>query len=778
MKLVNIFNSKRTLFLFCRNDKGELEIKEEKSFFPYYYEPCKEGKSKSYNGIPLKKIFVSEPRDVPRNRTDGAFEADILFTKRYMIDKIDQLEKCPIKYAFVDIETLADELPDVQEAKYPVSCISVYNAMYKSIQTFYLQDYETEFKMVDSFVDYLRKEKFDLLLGWNFTRFDFPYLCNRFPDFAENISPIGQTRYGNGETYYPAGISIIDYLAWFKKITLNRESEYSLDYIAQKHLKQPPKAKVDFSKLSPELKMHNIEDVKKLAQLEEKFKLIPYFDEVRRLAKVEWEDMIWNSRTIDMLLLQEAKNQDVVLPMKPDEKRGTLTEKEEFAGAYREVYEAGAKFNIGKYDLSSAYPYAIIDFCLDPANIISLDYDPKFNSDNIISPLPIAGAVFQQNPNALLPTVVKKLIILKNDIKKKLSTLKVNTSEYKNIKTQYEAIKTIVNSAYGVFGNRFFRLYDKRVASATTSLVRSLLHYAREKLELAGHKVLYVDTDSVFIDSSKDLTELCNKLVAQWAKETFNKDKVNTEFAFEGIYEKILILTMCRYIGYLRKTNGELEEEIKGVEAKRKDSTKYMKKFQKEFVNKILNKEDKIIIFAWIKEQIEKFKENSLEDIAFPCKLSKPLDEYKNVPIFVRASQYANELVPEFGKKIGDLFYYIYVKSDEYEEKTKIVQYLDGKKLTPSHLKSAWKEYFKEDILVKNMDKKKKEELIEYLIVTRKIEHKTESAKGKNKNVMALNSEHKDHVKNVDWEMMLQRNVIMKLSTIFEAMGWDIKEII
>jgi len=235
---------------------------------------------------------------------------------------------------------------------------------------------------------------------------------------------------------------------------------------------------------------------------------------------------------------------------------------------------------------------------------------------------------------------------------------------------------------------------------------------------------------------------------------------------------------MCRYVGYLRKTNGELEEEIKGVEAKRKDSTRYMKKFQKEFISKILNKEDKIIIFAWIKEQIAKFKQNSLEDIAFPCRLSKKIEDYKNIPIFVRASQYANEVVPEFGKKIGDLFYYIYVKSDEYEEKAKTIRYLDGRKLTPSHLKSAWKEYFKEDILVKDMDKKKKEELIEHLIISGKIENKTELVKGKNKNVMALNSEHKNHVKNVDWEMMLNRNIYMKLSTIFEAMGWAVKEIL
>ena len=65
----------------------------------------------------------------------------------------------------------------------------------------------------------------------------------------------------------------------------------------------------DFNKLSPELKARNREDVELMVQLEEQKQLIPYFDEIRRLAKVEWEDMFWNSRIIDMLLLEESKLQ-------------------------------------------------------------------------------------------------------------------------------------------------------------------------------------------------------------------------------------------------------------------------------------------------------------------------------------------------------------------------------------------------------------------------------------------------------------------------------------
>ena len=126
--------------------------------------------------------------------------------------------------------------------------------MCKFIQTFYLEDYETEYKMLEDFMEYMKKEKFDLWLSWN-VKFDYNYLYNRIPDFAEKISIIGKSRYGDGEVFYPAGISIVDYLTWFKKITLNRDKSYALDNVAQKHLGEEHYERPEFGKLSEEVKV-------------------------------------------------------------------------------------------------------------------------------------------------------------------------------------------------------------------------------------------------------------------------------------------------------------------------------------------------------------------------------------------------------------------------------------------------------------------------------------------------------------------------------------------
>ena len=236
-----------------------------------------------------------------------------------------------------------------------------------------------------------------------------------------------------------------------------------------------------------------------------------------------------------------------------------------------------------------------------------------------------------------------------------MSTLKAETDEYKDTKKMYEAIKAVVNSAYGVMGNRFFRLYDKRVASATTYIVRNIIHYVKDKCEKDGYKVIYVDTDSVFIQSSNNLADYLNGLIKEWYKTRYQKENSGIEFEYKGQYEQLIILTKCRYKGWLRKTNGDLETEIKGIESKRKDSTEFIKKFQTELLDKIKNKESKETIINWVKSKITSIREVPIEEISFPCRLGRPIENYKNVPIFLRALNNTKN----FEKKIGEPFFYI-----------------------------------------------------------------------------------------------------------------------
>jgi DNA polymerase-2 len=407
----------------------------------------------------------------------------------------------------------------------------------------------------------------------------------------------------------------------------------------------------------------------------------------------------------------------------------------------------------------------VIDFCLDPSNIINKTIPEDIRERQNI--LLVEGTNFRQNSEALLPTVVKKLIDLKQQIGQEKKAIPLDDPSYKDIEIKYDAIKTIVNSSYGVMGNRFFRVYDPRVASATTSLVRDLLHYVKDKIEEEGYKVIYVDTDSVFIASNEILTDKLNGLIKQWAKEKYSKDYISTDFSYEGYFSKLLILAKCRYLGYLETPKGT-KEEMKGIEAKRKDSTEYMGKFQKTLIDKILNKEKKEDIILWIKQEIAYLPNQQLINVAFPCKLAKKPSDYKNRPIFVRAIEETNG----FEAKVGDPFYYIYVIPEYYYEDKQVEEIY---KLVPGKRSGTTK---KQRVTKKELDAMSPEEL-EIALEKKEIniEEKIRSTK-KQRDVKAFNKETQNTIENVDWKKMIERNITNKLDVLFNAMGWKMEEIL
>lgn len=730
MKIVNIANKGRFIYLFCREDDGKQKIILDKTFYPFYFEPDGHGEYTSYDGIKLKKVTCINPSDISKQRSSISYASDIKYTTNYCIHKIDKFELCPLKIFYLDIEIICPELPDVNNPKYPVSCITIYNSFSKEYKTFYLKDYvgdrtHQEHQLIEEVIDYFKKEKPDIWTSWNI-EFDYSYLHNRFKKFAERISPIGLIRAGKGENiFFPAGISIVDQKGLYEKFTLNKKRSYALDYIAQEDLGEEAWGNTSFNDLKDDtVKYKNINDVRRMVLLEEKFKIFPYFNEVRMMSKCMWEDLPQetirkdgrffkvsnNSKIVDCLLLQEAKEKDVIVPKK------NPGEIEEFQGAYRESFGIGTFFDLAKLDLGSAYPNAIINFCLDPSN---LKTEPQENSIRIeVTDKDTRGVIgeyhYVQNEDALLPSLVKKFITIKDRLKSQLAKLEQDSEEYKNTTIKYNAIKSIVNSCYGVLGNRFFRLYDKRVAETITFLVRDLLEYTKDHLESKGKKVIYVDTDSVFIQGKENISEELNQVVKKWGIERYNNSNVNIQFDYEGYFEKILILSKCHYYGYIRSKKG-VKREIKGVEIKRSSSSKYEAYFQENLIEKILNKESRANVIDWIKKEKIRIKTLPIFEVAFPSKI--PMRKLLNFPIHLRAYENTQYLDKNFKLATGEMFYYIFIKS--------LGRLNDGKDL---------------DVLAFKKD----------------------------------NYEFIDPAR-VDWNSIITRNIEGKADKLFEAIGWKIK---
>jgi DNA polymerase-2 len=185
--------------------------------------------------------------------------------------------------------------------------------------------------------------------------------------------------------------------------------------------------------------------------------------------------------------------------------------------------------------------------------------------------------------------------------------------------------KILQNSFYGVLGAEGCRYARTEIAGAITSFGKKFLTFARDFFEAGGRRVLYGDTDSVFVLSGAPEGTGYEELMAmgQTATDELNlliKEKVREEYDLESylrircekVYERFLIPRLKSdqsasgrgrskgYAGLLLAQDGGSSVEVKGMEAVRSDFTPLARDFQVAFLERIFAGagEDELRIFC------------------------------------------------------------------------------------------------------------------------------------------------------------------------------------
>lgn len=765
MFLQNIYNNRNKIYIFNRLADGSQQIIEDDKFLPYYFVSHSQGEHKSIYGDKLKKLYVINPSDIRKQASSNAFESDVHFTKQYILDKIPTIEKSRTRWIMYDIEVaVQDEFPNPQEAKYPISTIRAWDNYDNAGYTWTTLTGLTEYEVINGFIQYIQNRTPDLLLAWNQVGFDWPYLCNRYPDFAKDISPIRQSRYITEDIQYPAGIAILDYMALFHKFTLGKRLSYALDNVAQDDLGEESWGDTDFENDLETVVAKCENDVNRMKLLEDKYKVIEFFDSQRLFSRCSWEDLppkqenykfqSNNTKLWDVLFLRKGRELGKVLPNKPHYDEGELSRfkadvRRRTDGAYRKLIQSGRFFGVTIYDISGCYPHAITGFNLDPTNLLLHHDMPKYfpsedvieasinqgvdswkNTDwgqylisNNIVPIPVtyrqAIEELKKNKNYKenFPEDLKPLrgiyyykqdptAILPASLKEPLAwkdRLKKELKENWSASKdiEYASAKGLINSNFGATGCPYSRLFRLEVFNTITFLARDLFKYIEAQLVADGYKIIFLDTDSFTVLTTENLTDYLNQLVFMWGVDKYNNANTGIEFDFKGTFEAIYVGSNCRYVGYLN--NGkEIKREVKGVESLRRDSSVYVKKFTSELIDLILKKEStKQNIIDYIIAEIKNIHQVPLLELSVPCCIQKPLDQYKVKTITIRALR-ASKLT----KKIGERFWYTFVNNPE-------------------------------------------------------------------NNVLAIDANNVPNVDQIDWNALVDRNIFKKIQNIFEALGWQ-----
>ncbi len=362
-----------------------------------------------------------------------------------------------------------------------------------------------------------------------------------------------------------------------------------------------------------------------------------------RITKMPIHDMVRRqiSTWIQNIFFFEHRRKEFLIPRKSEisdsKKGGALMSKffdGKFQGAYVVQPVPGIHFDVVVMDFASLYPSIIKEYNLSYETVLCPHKDDE---DNLVKGTPYhicthKMGIFAYVVGFFRDTRVKYFKPKSTD---KTLTQKQRSYYY----TIQQALKVFINASYGVFGSRNFPLFCLPVAESTTGIGQYSIKQTIKKAEELGVKVLYGDTDSVFLlNPSKSQM----KEISDWSKKELDLDLEE-----EKTYQFLALSQRKKnYVGIYKDTKFV---DIKGLVVKKKNTPEFIKKtFSQllEILKQITNDNEFQLarkkIIAIVKDNLKKIGREgafTLEDYTINIALQKHLKDYiKTIPQHVRAA--------------------------------------------------------------------------------------------------------------------------------------------
>ena len=638
------------------------------------------------------KVFLNIPRGVPVIKdlvkelagVKGVYEYDILYTRRYLIDKgitpltlttiegkeVPAQSKVPCilatsvkpesdktlaepKILALDIETYnPDNKIDTQ--KNPILMVGLHGKNFSRVITWkkfdtkekYIEFVPTEADCLQRFVELVQEYGPDFIVGYFTDGFDLPYIIDRAKinkvkldlglDYS-NLELLGKTQ----KECKITGIAHIDIFKFIRKVIARslKTDEYSLDAVSAELLGER-KHPVDMEKFfkvwdkgGKELEEYchyNLQDCKLTYKLTEK--VLPNlieFVKVIRLPPYDINRMTF-STFVEWYLISQASKSEII-QNRPNRHEEMMRMGDRIKGAF--VYEPKPGFykSIVVFDFRSLYPSIIASHNISKGtlNCDCCKDAPKVETER-------GTFWYCTKKKGLFSTVISNLILLRAELKKQLKT-----SKDPLLAARSEALKVLANSFYGYMGFAQARWYCIECGESTTAWARHYIHKAIETAQQSGFTVLYSDTDSVFLLLDKKTKEDALALM-----EKINKDLPGLmELDYEGYYPAGLFVSIKAGEGGAKKKYALVDEKgnmkIRGFETVRRNWSFIAKEVQREVLEIILKEHDDKKAKAYVRQVVEDLRKNKipLNKVIIGTALSKGTEAYSSVGPHVAAAQ-------------------------------------------------------------------------------------------------------------------------------------------
>ncbi len=299
------------------------------------------------------------------------------------------------------------------------------------------------------------------------------------------------------------------------------------------------------------------------------------------------------------------------------------------------------------YDFKSLYPSIMRTFNIDPLSYVSSNTSLARDEPGDLIQAP-NGTYFKREP-AILPEILESFFENRETAKKGHD--KVASYVY----------KIIMNSFYGVLGTPGCRFASSDIAGAITSFGHHLLNWCREHLQKLGHRVIYGDTDSLFVllnpgiesDKAGETASDLNYALDRYVKQKWRVES-RLELEYECIYLRFFLPPIRGpgeqlrgrakgYAGLRVEPDGDGEPvfDIKGMEAARRDWTRAARKLQKQLLLMLFEDRPVEDLRGYIREYIQQLLAGEHDtDLVYKKALRKPVSSYtRSVPPHVKAAK-------------------------------------------------------------------------------------------------------------------------------------------
>ncbi|RAP52246.1 MAG: DNA polymerase [Methanosphaera sp. rholeuAM270] len=371
----------------------------------------------------------------------------------------------------------------------------------------YVETLKTEEEMLERFVEIIKEENPDLLVGYNSDNFDLPYIKKRADTLKvklklgiDNTSIKFMKRGFNNAGIIKGRVHVDLYLLIRQYMRLER---YTLERVYEELFDEVkidvPGEKIyqywdsDDEQLE-ELFDYSMDDAITTAKIGDK--ITPLTIAQSRLVGQPLFDIarMTTGQMIEWYLILKAYEQNNIVPNKPssmeyNERR--LSKKNE--GGYVKEPEKGLFEHIAYLDFKSLYPTIIIAQNISPDTFTDGE---GLNEDEYYT-CPENGYKFKKEPKGFIPSIIGSILDERQKIKKLMKEESV-PEQKKAYDFEQQGLKRLANSMYGVYGYSRFRWYKKECGASITAWGREYIQNAMRKSEQYGFKPIYADTDGFY----------------------------------------------------------------------------------------------------------------------------------------------------------------------------------------------------------------------------------------------------------------------------------------